>query len=53
MKHAKFALIEQATEKLNVRKDTLRLPLKRQEDFWTVTLKRLVFKGLNQELDKI
>ena len=52
MKHAKFALIEQATEKLNVRKDTLRLPLKRQ-DFWTVTLKRLVFKGLNQELDKI
>ena len=51
MKHAKFTLIEQLTEISNVSKDTLRLRLKRQEDFWIIKLQTLAPKGLNQELN--
>ena len=40
IKHAKFALIEQLTEISNVSKDTLRLRLKRREDFWIIKLPR-------------
>ena len=36
MKHGKFALIEQLTEISNVSKDTLRLQLKWEEDFWII-----------------
>ena len=36
MKHAKFTLIEQLTEISKVSKDTLRLRLKRREDFWII-----------------
>ena len=52
MKHAKFTLIEQLTEISNVSKDTLRLRLKRREDFWIIKLKILAPKGLKQELNK-
>ena len=53
MKLAKFTLIEQLTEISNVSKDTLRLRLKRQEDFWTIKLETLAPKGLNQELNNV
>ena len=51
MKHAKFTLIEQLTEISNVRKDTLKLRLKRLEDFWIIKLETLAPKRLNQELN--
>ena len=51
MKHAKFILIEQLTEISNASKDTLRLRLKRREDFWIIRQEALAPKGLNQELN--
>ena len=53
MKHVKFTLIEQLTEISNVSKDTLRLRLKRREDFWIIKLETLAPKGLNQELNNV
>ena len=53
MKHAKFTLIEQLTEISNVSKDTLRLRLKRREDFWIIKLETPAPKGLNQELNNV
>ena len=53
MKHAKFTLIEQLTEISNVSKDTLRLRLKRREDFWIIKLETNAPKGLNQELNNV
>ena len=53
MKHAKFTLIEQLMEISNVSKDTLRLRLKRREDFWIIKLETLAPKGLNQELNNV
>ena len=53
MKHAKFTLIEQLTEISNVSKGTLRLWLKRREDFWIIKLETLAPKGLNQELNNV
>ena len=53
MKHAKFTLIEQLTEILNVSKDTIRLWLKRREAFWIIKLETLAPKGLNQELNNV
>ena len=53
MKHAKFTLIEQLTEISNVSKDTLRLQLKRREDFWIIKVETLAPKGLNQELNNV
>ena len=53
MKHAKFTQIEQLTEISNVSKDTLRLRLKRREDFQIITLEILAPKGLNQELNSL
>ena len=53
MKHAKFTLIEQLMEISNKSKDTLRLQLKRQEDFWIIKLETLARKGLNQELNNV
>ena len=53
MKHAKFTQIEQSMEISNVRKDTLRLRLKRLEDFWIFKLETLAPKGLNQELNNV
>ena len=37
----------------NVSKDTIRLRLKRQEDFWIIKLKTLALKGLNQKLKNV
>ena len=53
MKHAKFTLIEQLTEISNVNKGTIRLRLKRREDFWIIRLETLAPKGLNQELNNV
>ena len=53
MKHAKFTPIEQLAEISNVSKDTLRLRLKRREDFWIIKLETLAPKGLNQELNNV
>ena len=53
MKHAKFTLIEQLTEISNVSKDTLRLRLKRREDFWIIKLETFAPKGLNEELNNV
>ena len=51
MEHARFNLIEQLAEISNVSRDTLRLRLKRREDFWIIKLEKLVPKGLNQKLN--
>ena len=53
MKHAKFTLIEQLKEISIVSRDTLRLRLKRRENFWIIKLEILAPKGLNQELNNI
>ena len=53
MNHAKFILIKQLTELSNVSKDTLRLRLKRREDFWIIKLETLAPKGLNQPLNNV
>ena len=42
-----YIYIEQLTEISNVSKDTLRLMLKRREDFWIIKLETLTPKGLN------
>ena len=53
MKHAKFTLIEHLAEISNVSKDTLRLQLKRREDFSIIKLETLGITGLNQELNNV
>ena len=53
MKHAKFILIEQLSETSNVSKQSLRLRLKRREDFWIIKLETLALKLLNQETNKV
>ena len=53
MKHTKFTLIEQLTEISKVGKDTLKLQLKRLEDFWIIKLETLAPKGLKQELNNV
>ena len=45
MKHAKFTLIEQLREISNVSKDTLRLRLKRREDFWIIKTRNTFSQG--------
>ena len=52
IQHAKFTL-EQLTETKNVTKATLKLRLKRSEDFWILKLDTLSPKGLNKELDNV
>ena len=51
MKRAKFTLKGQLTNIANVSKDTLRLRLKRREDFWIIKIETLDPKGINQELN--
>ena len=53
IQHAKFTLIEELTEMENVTKATLKLRLKRREDFWILKLDSLSPKGLNQELNNV
>ena len=45
MKHAKFTLIEQLREISNVSEDTLRLRLKRREDFWIIKTRNIFSQG--------
>ena len=45
MKHAKFTLIEQLREISNVSKDTLRLRLKRREDFRIIKTRNTFSQG--------
>ena len=45
--------MEQLTEISHVSKDTLRLRLKRREDFWIIKLETLAPKGVNQELNNV
>ena len=52
-KHAKFTLIEQIKKVDNTGKDTIKIRLKRREDFWISTLDTLAPKGLNQELNNV
>ena len=49
--HAKFTLIEQLSNIHTADKETLKLRLKRCEDFWIQNLETLRTKGLNQELN--
>ena len=49
MKHAKLTLIEQLSETSNINKDTLRLRLKRREDFWIHKPETLAPEELNQK----
>ena len=53
MKHAKYTLTEQLAEISNVSKVTIRLWLKRQEDFGVIKLETLALKGQNQELNTV
>ena len=53
MKHAKFTLIEELTERNHVSKETLKHRLKKRENFWILKLQTLTPKGLNQELNNI
>lgn len=53
LKHARFTLIEELSEKDNISKETLKLRLKQRENFWILKLQTLTPKGLNQELNKI
>ena len=52
-KDAKFTLIEQINNAINTDKDTIKIRLKRREDFWILKLDALTLKGLNQELNYV
>ena len=47
------SLIEQLTETENVSKTTLKLRLKRWEDFWILKLDTLSPKGLNHQVNNV
>ena len=51
--HAKLKLIKQVSNIHATDKETLKLQLKRREDFWIQKLETLVPKGLNQELNNV
>ena len=52
-KHAKFILIEQIDNIINTGIDTIKIRMKRREDFWILNLDTLTPKGLNQELNNV
>ena len=52
-KHAKFTLIEQINNKIITEIDTLKIGLKRREDFWILKPATLTPKVLNQELNNV
>ena len=52
IKHAKFTLIEQLINDAHRSNDTLRLSLKRCQDFWILKLDTPAPKGLGQELKR-
>ena len=51
--HAKFKLIKQLSNIHATDKETLKLQLKRCEDFLIQKLETLIPKGLNQELNNV
>ena len=51
--HEKFISIKQLSNIHTTDKDTLKLRLKRREDFWIQNLKMLTSKGLNQKLNNV
>ena len=46
-------LIEQINNAINTDIDTMKIRLKRREDFWILKLDNLTPKGLNQELNYV
>ena len=44
-------LINQFNNAINTGIDTIKIRLKRREDFWTLKLDTLTWEGLNQELN--
>ena len=50
-KHVKFTLIEQINNTINTDIDTIKIRLKRREDFCILKLDTLTLIGLNEELD--
>ena len=52
-KHAEFTLIEQINNTLNTDIDTMKIRLKRREDFWILKPDTLTPKGLNPELNNV
>ena len=52
-KYAKFTLKEQFNKTINTDIDTIKIRLKRREDFWILKFDTLTSKGLNQELHNV
>ena len=52
-KHAKFTLIEQINNTNNTDIDTIKIRLKRRDDFWILKRDTPTLKGLNQELSNV
>ena len=52
-RHATFILMKQFNNTINTDIDTIKIKLKRREDFWIQKLYTLTPKGLNQELNKV
>ena len=50
-KYANFILMGQISNTINTEIDTMKIKLKRREDFWILKLDTLTLKGLNQELN--
>ena len=52
-KDARFTLIEQINNIITTDIDTIKIRVKRTEDFWILKLDTLSPKGLNQELNNV
>ena len=52
-KNAKFTFIEQIHNTINTDINTIKIRLKRRENFWTLILETVSPKGLLQELNNV
>ena len=52
-KHETFTFIEHINNTINTDIDTMKIKLKRREDFWILKPDTLTPKGLNQELNNV
>ena len=52
-KHAKLTLIDQINNTINTDINTIKIRLKKREDFWILKLDTLIPKRLNQELNYV
>ena len=52
-KDARFTLIEQINNIITTDIDTIKISVKRTEDFWILKIDTLSPKGLNQELNNV